>query len=163
MSKREKARAEIGSTLDPDEAITAFAHARLTMVGPATRPAWVVVTDRRLLVLRDGHDTERALVGEVLYEARRLEVSLSPVPRLTGQVSFADAKSGVVVGCLDFGRRSRAAAVVEAAAPPEQGEHPVGSNHHVVSLRPGARLPDGTVLTASDWLRAFQEGAGGYR
>lgn len=167
MSKREKARAQVGSMLDPGEPIAALAHARLTMVGAAKRAAWVVVTDRRLLVLRDGHDTERVLVGEVLYEARRLDVSLSVVTGSPRHVAMADAASGGVVGHLDFGRhRSRAGAVVEAAAPsnPAEGTAP-GSNDNdrVASLRPGERLPDGRVLSASEWLRAVLEGSGGYR
>ena len=157
MSRREKARAGVSSTLHPGEEITAFGHVRIKNTG-----AWVAVTDRRLMLLaRVG----RTQVGQLLFDAPRHDVSLSRTSGMLHRVTIEHAATGQPIGRLDFGlSRSDAAAVVEAAAEPVTGEPtPAGPEGDVTSLRPGERLPDGRVLSASEWLRAVQEGSGRYR
>jgi hypothetical protein len=194
--KMEKERAQITSALDPNETIAAISPAQAKAAGPRKRAAedggarsdecavlapvtglgavrvsfpphvWVVVTNKRVLLFRNGRRSGRPLVGDLVFEAPTSDLSVCLKGRLLRQVVVSDASSGAPVVRLNVGAaRAAATAVVEAAGAgvAVDDDRPVPSDPSVIDLRPGERLPDGSVLTASDWLRAVRDADGRYR
>ena len=191
----EKERAQITSALDPNETIAAISPAQAKPAGSPKRAAkdgdakseecavlapvtglgavrvsfpphvWVVVTNKRLLLFRDGRHRGRPLVGDLVFEAATTELSVRLKGRLLRHVVVSDASSGEPVVRLNVGTaRAAATAVVEAASDRQVvDDQRVSSDPGVIDLRPGGRLPDGSVLTASDWLRAVRDADGRYR
>jgi hypothetical protein len=171
MSKREKARAHVALLLDPGEAITALANAKAKVPGSAVMPValpaqvWVVVTTGRVLLFRDGRGSGRPLVDDLVFEASCAEIAVRPRTSFWNQVVVTDTASGEALVRLNLGMdKAAAAAVVDAAGRLETVEEaavPTGGG--VIDLRPGERLPDGRVLTASEWLHAVLDADARYR
>jgi hypothetical protein len=126
---------------------------------------WVVVTTTRVLLFRDGGTSGRPRVDDLVFEARRADVSVSRRTSFWNQVVITDTAGGETLVRLNLGMAKAAAtAIVDAAGRPEEAEEPPApSGGGVVDLRPGERLPDGRVLTASEWLRAVRDAEARYR
>ena len=179
MSKKDKARAIISSTLGPGEVLWAFETAQLKggalkrllndlkkaplaialgvigiqggVAATAAPMAWVAITDRRLLMFRDNRD-RRDPVGDFLIEMQRGEFRARTKSRLGTEVAFLDADSDEPVFRMNFGMfRGRAASVARAANHEVPGS-PAGGSRSPAGAGAGVGGGVGGGVVVTPWV-----------